>query len=342
MPQISIIVPVYNAEKFLPQCLESLLAQTFQDIEMILVNDGSTDSSLEICEKYAKIDHRITILSKDNEGVAKARRDGIMKASAEYISFIDSDDYYEPDFCEKMFSRIRKTDADLVECDYYSVSGNARKEHRIYSCDMGLDTEKFYEIVVRKTIVNGYEAVVLWNKLYRKELITKAVKEFGDNQLEDYLFNTQYYTMVERYEYIHQCLTNYRQVPMSLSRKCNLQAYEILKRAETIKEGCLEKMGLVTDADRIEDAVWFVNYTINFLRQYLLADITHSDEYIEHILQSEMFNEKCSLISQSDTFAQLITEKKYKGALRKIKRDAIIKKIRINLSRIKRFLLHNR
>lgn len=342
MPQISIIVPVYNAEKFLPQCLESLLAQTFQDIEMILVNDGSTDSSLEICEKYAKIDHRITILSKDNEGVAKARRDGIMKASAEYISFIDSDDYYEPDFCEKMFSRIRKTDADLVECDYYSVSGNARKEHRIYSCDMGLDTEKFYEIVVRKTIVNGYEAVVLWNKLYRKELITKAVKEFGDNQLEDYLFNTQYYTMVERYVYIHQCLTNYRQVPMSLSRKCNLQAYEILKRAETIKEGCLEKMGLVTDADRIEDAVWFVNYTINFLRQYLLADITHSDEYIEHILQSEMFNEKCSLISQSDTFAQLITEKKYKGALRKIKRDAIIKKIRINLSRIKRFLLHNR
>lgn len=326
MPQISIIVPVYNAEKFLPQCLESLLAQTFQDIEMILVNDGSTDSSLEICEKYAKIDHRITILSKDNEGVAKARRDGIMKASAEYISFIDSDDYYEPDFCEKMFSRIRKTDADLVECDYYSVSGNARKEHRIYSCDMGLDTEKFYEIVVRKTIVNGYEAVVLWNKLYRKELITKAVKEFGDNQLEDYLFNTQYYTMVERYVYIHQCLTNYRQVPMSLSRKCNLQAYEILKRAETIKEGCLEKMGLVTDADRIEDAVWFVNYTINFLRQYLLADITHSDEYIEHILQSEMFNEKCSLISQSDTFAQLITEKKYKGALRKIKRDAIIKK----------------
>ena len=342
MPQISIIVPVYNAEKYLPQCIESLLAQTLQSIEIILVNDGSTDSSLEICEKYAKIDHRIVVLSKDNEGVAKARCDGIMKASAEYISFIDSDDYYEPDFCEKMFSRIRKTDADLVECDYYSVSGNARKEHRIYSCDMGLDTEKFYEIVVRKTIVNGYEAVVLWNKLYRKELITKAVKEFGDNQLEDYLFNTQYYTMAKRYEYIHQCLTNYRQVPMSLSRKCNLQAYEILKRAETIKEGCLEKMGLVTDADRIEDAVWFVNYTINFLRQYLLADITHSDEYIKHILQSEMFNEKCSLISQSDTFAQLITEKKYKGALRKIKRDAIIKKIRINLSRIKRFLLHNR
>lgn len=107
MPQISIIVPVYNAEKFLPQCIESLLAQTFQDIEIILVNDGSTDSSLDICEKYAKIDTRITIISKDNEGVAKARRDGIMKASAEYITFIDSDDYYEPEFCKKMFFCIR-------------------------------------------------------------------------------------------------------------------------------------------------------------------------------------------------------------------------------------------
>lgn len=342
MPQISIIVPVYNAEKFLPQCIESLLAQTFQDIEIILVNDGSTDSSLDICEKYAKIDTRITIISKDNEGVAKARRDGIMKASAEYITFIDSDDYYEPEFCKKMFFCIRESDADLVECDYYSVSESSKRKHRIYSSDMELDVEKFHEIVVKKTIVNGSEAVVLWNKLFRKGLIIETVKEFGDDQLEDYVFNVQYYTMVERYVYIHQCLTNYRQVPMSLSRKCNLQAYEILKRAEIIKEGCLEKMGLVTDADKKEDAVWFVNYTMNFLNQYLLVNIPHSNEYMKNILQSEMFNEKCSLISQSDTFAQLITEKKFEDALRKIKRDAIMKKIRINLSRIKQFLLHKR
>lgn len=339
MPQVSIIVPVYNAEKYLPQCIESLLAQTFQSIEIILVNDGSTDSSLEICEKYAKIDHRIAVLSKDNEGVAKARRDGIMKASAEYISFIDSDDYYEPDFCERMFSRIRKTDADLVECDYYSVSGNARKEHRIYSSDMGLDTEKFYEIVVRKTIVNGYEAVVLWNKLYRKELITKAVKEFGDNQLEDYLFNTQYYTMAKRYEYIHQCLTNYRQVPMSLSRKCNLQAYEILKRAETIKEGCLEKMGLVTDADRIEDAVWFVNYTINFLHQYLLASITHSDAFIRQILMDEMLCQKCVQIAQDNQFARLIANDRIGKAIRQLKNKAKQEKVKMLLSRLKRTFL---
>lgn len=339
MPKISIIVPVYNAEKYLPKCIDSLCNQTLKDIEIILVNDGSTDSSLEICEKYAKIDHRIAVLSKDNEGVAKARRDGIMKASAEYISFIDSDDYYEPDFCEKMFSRIRKTDADLVECDYYSVSGNARKEHRIYSSDMGLDTEKFYEIVVRKTIVNGYEAVVLWNKLYRKELITKAVKEFGDNQLEDYLFNTQYYTMAKRYEYIHQCLTNYRQVPMSLSRKCNLQAYEILKRAETIKEGCLEKMGLVTDADKKDDSQWFVHYTVNYLHQYLMADIPHTDVFLTQVLTDCTLFQKSCLIVQENTYAKWIADGNISKAISVLKNRAKREKMKIQFARIKRSIL---
>lgn len=339
MPQISIIVPVYNAERFLPQCIESLLAQTFQDIEIILVNDGSTDSSLDICEKYAKIDTRITIISKDNEGVAKARRDGIMKASAEYITFIDSDDYYEPEFCKKTFFCIRKSDADLVECDYYSVSENSKREHRIYSSDMELDVEKFHEIVVKKTIVNGSEAVVLWNKLFRKKLIIETVKEFGDNQLEDYVFNVQYYTMVERYVYIHQCLTNYRQVPMSLSRKCNIQAYEILKRAETIKEGCLEKMGLVTDADKIEDAVWFVNYTMNFLNQYLLANIPHSDAFIRKILMDEMLCRKCVRIAQNNQFAWLITNDRIGRAIRQLRNNARLEKAKILLSRIKHMVL---
>lgn len=339
MPQISIIVPVYNSEKYLPQCIESLLAQTFRCIEIILVNDGSTDSSLEICEKYAKIDPRITILSKNNEGPAKARRYGIMKAGAEYIAFIDSDDYYEPDFCEKMYSHIRKSDADLVECDYYSVSGNDKKEHRIYSSEIGLNAEKFYEIVVRKTIVNGSEAVVVWNKLYRKEIIMRAVKEFGDSQLEDYVFNTQYYTMVKRYEYIHQCLTNYRQVPMSLSRRCNLQAYEILKRVDTIKEGCLKKMGLVTDADKTEDAVWYVNYTMNFLNQYLLSDIVHSTVFMRQVLMDELLRQKCVQIARENQFARLITNDKIDRVIRQMRNKVKQKKVKMLLARLKRTFL---
>lgn len=335
MPQISTIVPIYNAEKYLSQCIDSLLSQTLEDIEIILVNDGSTDSSLEICERYAKIDPRIMIISKDNEGVAEARHDGIMKASADYISFIDSDDYYEPEFCKRMFSCIKKSDADLVECDYYSVTDNSRREHRIYSYDMELDTEKFHDIVVKKTVVNGSEAVVLWNKVYRKELIIRAVKEFGDNQLEDYIFNAQYYTMVERYEYIHQCLTNYRQVPRSLSRKCNLQTYEILKKVELIKEDCLDKMGLVTNADKKDDAVWFVNYTFNFLHQYLLADIPHSDEFICQILIDEMLRQKCVWIAQDNQFARFIIKGSIDRVVRQVKNKVQREKIKILFSRMK-------
>lgn len=145
--------------------------------------------------------------------------------------------------------------------------------------------------------------------------------------------------MVKRYEYIHQCLTNYRQVPMSLSRKCNLQAYEILKRAETIKEGCLEKMGLVTDADRIEDAVWFVNYTINFLHQYLLANITHSDTFIRQILMDEMLCQKCVQIAQDNQFARLIVNDRIGKAIRQLKNKAKQEKIKMLLSRLKRTFL---
>lgn len=336
MPQISIIVPVYNAEKYLPQCIDSLLSQTLQDIEIILVNDGSTDLSLDICEKYARKDPRITIISKNNKGVAKARCDGIRKASADYISFIDSDDYYEPDFCEKMYTCITRSDADLVECDYYNVFDTYRTEHRIYSSDMELNTNKFYEIVVRKTIVNGSEAVVLWNKLYRKELIKQTIKEFGENQLEDYLFNAQYYTAVKRYKYIHQCLTNYRQVSMSLSRKCNLQAYEILKKTELIKEECLKRMGLVTDGDQREDAIWFVNYTVNFLRQYLLSNIPHSDEFIRQILMDEILCRKCIQIAQDNRFAYFIVNGRTERAIQYLKNKTQVDKMKILLSKIKR------
>lgn len=339
MPLISIIVPVYNVEKYLPQCIDSLLSQTLKDIEIILVNDGSTDSSLKICNQYAEKDQRITIISKKNEGLGKARRDGIENAHADYISFLDSDDYYESTFCERMLNRMVESDADIVECDYYKVINDVRTEHRLYSDDIGLSQKAFYDGIVRKNVVNGTEAVVVWNKLYRKSNIECAIIDYGSSQLEDYVFNAQYYTMVERYEYIHQCLTNYRQVPMSLSRKCNLQTYEILKKAETIKEGCLEKMGLVTDADRIEDAVWFVNYTINFLRQYLLANITHSDAFMRQILMDEKLCQKCVLIAQDNQFARHITNGKIGRAIRQVKKKARLEKAKILLSRIKHMVL---
>lgn len=339
MPLISIIVPIYNAEKYLPQCIESLQSQTLTDIEIILVNDGSTDDSLKICDSYAESDDRITILSKANEGVAKARRDGIMKARSEFIAFIDSDDYYEPSFCEVMLACIRKAGADLVECDYYSVSTNARREHRIHAADLELDCTGFRETVVRNTIVNGSEAVVLWNKLYRRQIIMKTVKEFGDNQLEDYVFNAQYYTMVERYVYIHQCLTNYRQVPMSLSRRLDLGTIETLKRVEAVKQQCMKQMHMNTSEDIANAAWWFTTYVQNFLLRLLLSKQEDRKQLVMKVVQDPTLQQQCALSAQQSEFTRVVADGNIKAAVFCIEKRALLLRLKQFGSRCKKLLL---
>ena len=119
MAQISIIVPVYNAEKTLERCLNCIQNQIFQDFEAILVNDGSTDRSLEICETYCAKDPRFILINQNNSGPSVARNNAIDAASGEYLAFIDSDDYAEPNFLEAFFTAAKSTDADLTICNYY-------------------------------------------------------------------------------------------------------------------------------------------------------------------------------------------------------------------------------
>ena len=116
--EISIIVPIYNAEKFLPEAIESLINQTFKDIEIILVNDGSPDGSQKICEKYAEKDERIIVVNKENGGLADARNAGMKVATGKYIMFLDADDMFEPDSCENMYKVIEKNNADYVIGNY--------------------------------------------------------------------------------------------------------------------------------------------------------------------------------------------------------------------------------
>ena len=116
MAEVSVIIPVYNAEKYLEKCIESVVNQTLKDIEIILINDGSTDGSEEICKKYLS-DERVIYYSKENEGLAAARQDGIERASGEYIGFVDSDDWVEPDMYEKMYAAAKSNNSDVVYCN---------------------------------------------------------------------------------------------------------------------------------------------------------------------------------------------------------------------------------
>ena len=116
---VSVIVPVYNAEKYLKRCIESILAQTYGNIELILIDDGSKDSSGSICDEYAKIDSRIRVIHNTNSGVAATRNIGIMEAMGDYISFVDSDDYIAPNMLETLVGKASEQNSDIVMCKYY-------------------------------------------------------------------------------------------------------------------------------------------------------------------------------------------------------------------------------
>ena len=118
MAKVSVIIPIYKVEKYLSRCLDSVVNQTLEDIEIVLVDDGSPDSCPEICDRYAKKDSRIKVIHKKNEGLGYARNSGMLIATGEYIAFLDSDDYVSKDMYEKVYSELKRTDADCCVTGY--------------------------------------------------------------------------------------------------------------------------------------------------------------------------------------------------------------------------------
>ena len=119
LPSISIIVPIYNAEKYIHRCLDSILAQTYKNFELILINDGSIDNRGKICDEYSQRDNRIKVIHKNNGGVASARQCGIENAKGEYTIHIDPDDWVESNMLEELYNKAIKEKADVVICDFY-------------------------------------------------------------------------------------------------------------------------------------------------------------------------------------------------------------------------------
>ena len=127
MEKISVIIPVYNVEKFIEQSIKSVLNQTYKNLEIILVDDGSTDSSGSICDEYSKKDKRIKVIHQDNKGLSGARNSGLDIATGKYIMFLDSDDYFENNSCEILYSEIEKKQADYVIGNYIHTKYNGEK-----------------------------------------------------------------------------------------------------------------------------------------------------------------------------------------------------------------------
>ena len=162
MPKVSVIVPVYNVEKYLKKCAESLVNQTLPDIEIIFVNDGSTDSSKNIIEHYLKnYSNKVKLVNKENGGLSSARNYGIPYATGEYIAFLDSDDYVELDMYDTLYNKAKENDFDMVECDFIWEYPKKSKN----------DIGKTYND--RKEALEKAR-VVAWNKLYKREIINNS------------------------------------------------------------------------------------------------------------------------------------------------------------------------
>jgi glycosyltransferase involved in cell wall biosynthesis len=159
-PLISVIIPVFNVEAYLPKCLDSILCQTYENLEIIVVNDGSTDNSPQICEEYANKNSRIKVINKKNGGLSSARNAGLNIATGKYIGFVDSDDFIEKDMYEKMLNAMLEHSANLVICNYFSD-----REIK-YPCEKSMLANA--DFVFRLYLKDNLQAFA-WNKLYPRE-----------------------------------------------------------------------------------------------------------------------------------------------------------------------------
>lgn len=227
---ISVVVPVYNVEKYLKKCIDSTINQTYKKLEIILVDDGSTDSSKEICDEYIKQDSRIKVIHKENGGLSSARNAGIDIASGKYIGFIDSDDWIEKSMLEKLINLAEKSDSDIVLCNYfmaYDEKNQIQKEdieYKEYSNYEALN--KIYDDKL------GVSMIIAWNKLYNIELFNNIRYPAGKVH-EDEFITYKLLFKANRICYLNEKLVYYRQQNKSITNsKFNKKRLDILQAFE--------------------------------------------------------------------------------------------------------------
>lgn len=223
MPKVSVIVPIYNVEGYIEKCLETLVNQTLDDIEIILVNDGSKDNSALIAKKYLeKYPEKIVYLEKENGGLSDSRNYGIPYAKGEYIAFLDSDDYVEKDMYEKMYELAKKENSDMVECNFYWEYPDKKQE------DIGKTYNGKNEMLEKIR-------VVAWNKLIKREIIEKTKIQFPKGyRYEDVEFTYKLVPYIEKVSFLKKPCIHYIQRQGSISNTQNERTKEIFDVLEHV------------------------------------------------------------------------------------------------------------
>lgn len=259
MKKVSILVPIYNVEKYLPECLDSLINQTLKEIEIICINDGSTDSSPQIIKRYAKRDPRIVVLNKKNSGYGDSMNQGLAKAKGEYIAIVESDDYIDED----LYKLAKKHDTDIVRANYYHhTDANDEIHHSIkgqrLNHPMNIDEDP--------SIL--YEAPAIWSAIYRRDFLKKNHIEFLPTpgaSYQDTGFNMKALCSAKRIVYTDKAYLHYRTNNSNSSVKSRAKMDYVLKEYAEI-EKYLEKIGASDKIKGVAQAAKFGAFHWNLLR----------------------------------------------------------------------------
>lgn len=223
---VSMIVPIYNVEKYLDACVKSLVEQTYRNIEILLVDDGSRDSSGEISDEWEKVDSRIRVFHKENGGVSAARNLALQHAKGEYVFFVDSDDYIASDYVEKMIAAMEKENADMSMCKYYNVWQNMQRvEGRLPNKEMVLSVEQYLEGLY---VYSGHYSLMC-NKAFKRELFDGVEFAIGKRN-EDARIMLQLVLKANKVVHVAKPLYYYRQRQTSFTKSENR---EVMLSSET-------------------------------------------------------------------------------------------------------------
>mgnify|MGYP000123132773 FL=1 len=281
---ISVIIPVYNTAKFLSTCIKSVVNQTYQDLEIILVNDASTDSSIHICNRFKEKDKRIILIDKkQNEGVEKARYDGILVAKGEYICFVDSDDWLEKNALKRMYDKAIETDADYVEIGMQRVLDRHKIiKKEAHSTIKELITQpQLFDLYYISFFGVNILSVNIWGKLYKSNILKNPPQPIGLAMGEDLYFNLEIFPCLQKVYIDDYIGYNYRFGGMTTQYNKNLLPN--LKALYSIKKRKIEKYKYDKASDYIR--IELKNVFISDINQRILFHYGSKEDIINQINQ---------------------------------------------------------
>ena len=289
--KLSIIVPVYNVDTYLVECLESIAAQTYKDFECILVDDGSTDGSRKICEVYVHRDKRFQLLSQTNKGLSFARELALQQAQGEYIGFVDADDYIAKDMFHILMKTAINNAADVVICDWVRIGEKCTEEKRQYKGDIRLSKEFALQDLAADHIQS-----YMWNKIFKRGILENSLSLAKTKMMEDYSCMHHIFAKANNFQYVAKSLYYYRYRQDSIMGAANilqrLQGYAIAQARHDFYQRNYPKMLLSSKLGLFPHA-WVLckNYACP-KGQEARALYLNADHFIKSFFKEYIFRKK--------------------------------------------------